>query len=441
MPRRMLTEALCEKVKPPAAGREEWFDQAGGGLALRVTAAGHRSWRLHYRFGGTPRTYTIGSYPAIKLAQARRLAGAALERLHNGVDLSAEKRAQREAGPPDRDTFAAVARDYLDQHARPNTGAGTYKETARVLERDVIPKWRIRAIAEITRGDVNKLVDAKVAGSPVQANKTLVHVRKVFNWAVAKGRLASSPAAGVEPPTKERARDRALTDDELRWLWAACDEIGWPFGPLVKLLALTAQRREEVAGMRWAELDLDGALWTIPRERAKNDRAHLVHLSAPAIAVLRTLPRDAPGEELVFTVTGKTVVSGFSRAKRRLDAAMLRARRRAFGLPEDETALRKALKLAAGQSLHAEVPGWTIHDLRRTAATGMARLNIPPHVVDKVLNHVSGTIRGVAAVYNRFEYLEERRKALEAWGGYVSDLIMPTRPNVVQLRAAKLADA
>lgn len=435
MPRRMLTEALCEKVKPPRTGRQEWFDVVCGGLALRVTRAGHRSWRLHYRFGRTPRTYTIGTYPTVKLEEARRLGGTALDGLRAGIDPSAAKRAKREAGPAHEDAFAALAQDYLDQYARPNTGTGTYNETARVLNRDVIPKWRARPIAEITRGDVNKLVDAIAArGAPVQANRTLAHIRKVFNWAVAKGRLAVSPAAGVPLPSKERARDRVLSDDELRWLWAACDEIDWPFGPLVKLLALTAQRRNEVAGMRRSEIDFESSVWTIPRERAKNNRVHMVHLSASAVAALESLPRE-DGEDLVFTVTGETVVSGFSRAKRRLDAAMIRARRRALGLPEDDEAYRKALRLARGKPLPIELPDWTIHDLRRTAATGMARLNVPPHVVDKILNHVSGTIRGVAAVYNRFEYLDERKGALEAWGRYFRELVTPAPANVADLGA------
>jgi integrase len=217
----------------------------------------------------------------------------------------------------------------------------------------------------------------------------------------------------MKPPTKERARDRALTDDELRWFWSACEAIGWPFGPLAKLLLLTAQRRDEVAGIEWSEINLDKQTWTMPRHKTKNDRTHEVHLSDVAVEVLRSVPRVGNGP--VFITNGRPV-SGFSYGKNRLDAVMLKVK-------EDEL----------GGTSEA-IPHWILHDLRRTAATGMARLNIPPHVVDKVLNHTSGTIRGVAAVYNRFEYLEERRAALEAWGGYVANPMSPVTANVVMLR-------
>jgi integrase len=236
-------------------------------------------------------------------------------------------------------------------------------------------------------------------------------------------------------PTKERPRDRVLTEDELRWLWSAAAEIDWPFGPLAKLLLLTAQRRDEVAGMQWPELDLVKRTWVIPRHKMKNARAHEVHLSEAAVGVLQSLPRV--GDELIFTTTGASAVSGFSRAKRRLDVEMVKARRRSLRLPEDDARYRKALGLPAGKSLPVEIPDWTLHDLRRTAVTGMARLNFPPHVVDKLLNHVSGTIRGVAAIYNRFEYLDERRAALEAWGRYISGLMIPQASNVIALGGSR----
>jgi integrase len=263
-----------------------------------------------------------------------------------------------------------------------------------------LPAWRRRPIASISRRDVLDLIEGIVSrGAEVQANRTLARLRALLNWAIEKDRVAASPIARMKLPTQEKTRDRVLSDDELRWLWQACEEAGWPFGPLVKLLILTAQRRNEVAGMTWAEVDFAKGLWTIPRHKAKNDRVHEVQLSEAAIAVLRSLPRI--GDGLVFTTTGETAVSGFSKSKRRLDAAMLRAKRLELGAHNGDA-----------------IPGWTLHDLRRTAATGMARLNFPPHVVDKVLNHVSGAIRGVAAVYIRFAYLDERRAALEAWGRY-----------------------
>jgi integrase len=187
--------------------------------------------------------------------------------------------------------------------------------------------------------------------------------------------------------------------------------------------------------MAWEELDFDKRVWTIPRHKTKNNYAHEVQLSEAAIEMLRSLPRVDSDGGLVFTVNGKRSVSGFSRAKRRVEGAMVKARRRWKGLPDKDSEYRKALHLPANKPLPVEIPDWRLHDLRRTATTGMARLSIPPHVVDKVLNHVSGTIRGVAAVYNRFAYLDERREALEAWGRYVGNLITPAPANVVELRA------
>jgi integrase len=411
MPTKKLTDLFAERVPLPTQGRIEYFDATFGGLSLRVTAQGNKSWSLFYRMGGKLRRLTLGQFPAIKPAQARREAGAALERVRLGIDPAEEKRDRRLAS--EADTFARALEEYL-AHASRHWAASTLKETKRVLEREPLRAWRDRPLSSISRADVVRLLDAIVAaGAEIGANRTLAYLRALFNWAVKRGRLLSSPVSGVDAPTKERTRDRVLSDDELRWLWRACEKIDWPFGPLVKLLLLTGQRRDEVATLRWSELDFDKRTWTLPREKAKNNRAHEIHVSDAAIEVLRSLPRTGA---LLFTSTGSTAVSGFSRAKRRLDVAMFAAKSDQPSAPCEP------------------IPPWVLHDLRRTTATGMARLNFPPHVVDKVLNHVSGTIRGVAAVYNRFEYLEERRAALEAWGRYVENITTPSTPKVVALR-------
>ena len=415
MAARKLTDLFVERVKPPPSGRKGYPDAGFPGLSLRVTSKGAKSWCLYFRMKGRLRCLTIGNYPAIKPAQARREAQGALERARDGVDPAEEKRARRDLRTPETDTFGAVAIDYLERYVRANNRQSTYKEAKRDLERDALRKWRNRPIASITRRDVIDLIDSIAErGAGVQANRTLTRLGALFRWAVDKDRLAASPADRVAAITQEHARDRVLTDGELRWLWAACGEVGWPFGPLVSLLVLTAQRRDEVAGMAWTEVDLDKRTWTIPRHKTKNDREHEVQLSEGAESILRSLPRRSA---LVFTTTLKTPVSGFSKSKLRLDAAMLAAKRAELGIRKDDG-----------------ISGWTLHDLRRTATTGMARLKIPPHVVDRILNHTGGTISGVAAVYNRFEYLEERRAALEAWGRYVDGLITPAPANVVALR-------
>jgi integrase len=200
-------------------------------------------------------------------------------------------------------------------------------------------------------------------------------------------------------------RDRVLDDDEIVRFWTACETLGPPFASLFRLLLLTAQRRDEVGGMRWSEIDFERCEWRIPRERAKNDKASVIHLSDFAIEILEGMPRIGDSD-FVFTTNERAPVSGFSRAKNRLDALM--------GNP----------------------PEWTLHDLRRTGASGMARLNVPPHVVDKILNHVSGAIRGVSAIYNRYSYVEERRAALDAWARFVESLVRPGASNVIGLRRA-----
>jgi integrase len=411
MPRKKLTDLFVARVVPPPKGRIEYFDMTFPALALRVTDSGHKSWSLFYRTGGRLRRWTIGPYPAFDPAAARKAASTALHRVADGGDPAEEKRTRRNAPKPMADDFASVAREYLERQVKRNTAASTYRETARIMEQDVIPVWGRRSIRSIERRDVTALVDDKVAsGAEVQANRILARLRTLFGWAVEKDRIASNPCDGLKPPTKEKARDRVLTEEEIRIFWGAADDLGWPFGPLFKLLLLTAQRRDEVATMEWSEVNLETGVWTIPRHKAKNDNGHDVQLSYEAVEILKSLPRIEGG--LIFTTNGRTAVSGFSRAKERLDAMMAKA---------------------AGR----DIEPWILHDLRRTATTGMAGLRVAPHVVDRILNHTSGTIRGVARVYNRFEYVDERRTALEAWGRAVDAIINGDKgSNIVPLREA-----
>jgi integrase len=231
-------------------------------------------------------------------------------------------------------------------------------------------------------------------------------LRTFFGWAIANDLTEGDPTAGVRKPAKEVARNRVLTDEEIIAFWSGTEQLGAPFGHLFRLLLLTAQRKSEVAGIRWSELDLAGRIWTIPGARAKNGKPHMVHLNALACEVLEEVPR-VTDQDLLFSGNGRTPASGFSKPKDRLDAAIMVA------------------------------AGWVLHDLRRTAITGMARLGIAPHVADRVLNHQAGTIRGVAAVYNQFAYVDERRAALEAWGRFVESLVRPVPSNVVPLTATR----
>jgi integrase len=392
-----------------------------------------------YRVKGKLVRETLGTVAVIpKIDEARARARESMRAAQSGVNPVEARRtkaanAAKEAQTKEAETFGAVAARYLKEYVEQNTRPATIKETRRIIERDVKPRWGTTPIREISRREVNALLD-EIAdrGALVQANRTLARLKTLFSWALDEDLIDGDPTARVRRRIKETPRDRALSDHEIRLFWAGCDRLGWPFGPVFKLLLLTAQRRDELGTMEWRELDLATRRWTIPREKAKNDRAHEVHLSEMAIEIIDDLPKlsrpvaDGVGSEpspYLFTTNGERPVSGFSKAKERLDKHMVQPLRAEF----EET----------GQDPgKAQIEGWILHDLRRTAATGMARLNITPHVVDRILNHVSGTIRGVAAIYNRHAYLEERKAALEAWGRYVESLVRPAPANGVPLVTA-----
>ena len=208
----------------------------------------------------------------------------------------------------------------------------------------------------------------------------------------------------TKPPGEEKSRNRVLSDDELKVIWTAADEMKWPFGSIVQLLILTGARREEVTGMRWSELDLDKKLWALPRTRVKHDAEHTVPLSEAAMAVIEDLPRIKK-VDFVFSTTGKGPVSGFSKAKDRLDEV-------------------------------AAVSDWQLHDIRRTVASGMARLDITLPVIEKCLNHRSGSFAGIVGVYQRYSFSEKKRNALDAWARFVTALVSDKpAENVVALRA------
>jgi integrase len=413
VPIKRLTDQFVERLKPPAQGRIEYFDATFQALALRHSQHNHKSFSVFYRMPGTSRLrrFTLGDYPRLKPARARQLATEVLDQVRAGIDPGLLRRqAKADAPPADVDSLDALVRDYLRQHIAPNCSAGTYRNAKRMLEVDILKPWRGRKLDSISKRNAIALIDRIAENRPVHANRVLARLRAMFNWAVGKDRIAISPIISIKAPTKEKSRDRWLDEKELVWFWHACERIGYPFGPLFQTLLLTGQRLAETASMEWAEVDLDAKLWVIPREKAKSDRAHEVQLSEPVITLLRSLPRLGP-----YVFTGKTGrgVTGFTYGKDKLDAAM------------------------AAISDAARIQPFILHDLRRSAASHMARLGIAPHVVDRVLNHSSGTIRGVTAVYNRFEYQNERRSALVAWAQYVGELIAPAPDNIVSLSTVR----
>lgn len=422
---RPLTARGIEALDSDPVARREIPDGGAPGLYLVIQPSGAKSWAYRYRLHGKPRKVVLGAYPEMSLASARRRAESSADAVALGDDPAAEKQAEKarqkaEAQGPDRDLVKAIVAEFLERHDSKNR---SHAETVRLFDRDVLPQWGERRLDEIERRDVIRLLDGIVdRGSPVMANRVLAAVRKLFNWALSRDLIAASPCAGVKPPAPERSRERVLSDDELRWFWRGTAQLGWPFGPLFRFLLLTAQRREEAGSLR--RVEITGTLWRIPATRAKNGREHVVPLSVPALLTLATCPRIETGAGFVFTTTGKTAATGYSKAKARLDALMLEiARAEAEERGDDPAAV--------------VIDPWRLHDLRRTAASGMARCGVNLPVIERVLNHVSGSFGGVAGVYNRHSYADEMRRALDVWGAFVLDTIDPERSvNVVRLDRA-----
>ncbi len=386
-----LTDVLVRRVRPPRTGQVEHWDALVRGFGLRVSGHGRKSWVLLTRLRGRLLRYTIGSYPEIALTDARALARSALLLIAEGKDPRDERKRADEQRP---ETFAAVAAAFLADDRRP--GPGWARERARVVKRELVPAWGPRPIASITRRDVIDLVRGIVErGAPVQANRTLAVIGRLFSWAVNQDLAPGSPCVALEKPGgQERKRERVLSESEVRALWRAWEARGGIFGVYGRVLLLTAQRRGEVAAMRWADLDLDGALWTIPR--AKGGHAHEVPLAPVVVALLRAIPQQH-GCEYVFSTRRARPVSGFGKVK-------------------------------AATAEAANVSGWRLHDLRRTAATEMAKGGTPKETIRRVLGHAESD---VTETYVRHSWLPEKRAALEKWADDVEAL----------LRAARSSDA
>lgn len=426
-----LTITALKNLKPTAA-RREVPDGHTRGLFFVLQPTGAASWAYRYRFAGKPKKLTIGPYPAIDLKAARELASDAVKAIARGDDPAANKQAAkivaREAEGQERDLVEKVVETFIERYAKANTRS--WRETDRMLKKEIVGPWKGRRLSNIDRADVHALLDKIVdRGAPIAANRILAALRRMCSWAVERGIIKFSPCEGVKAPSAPRSRDRVLSEDEIRLAWRAFEKVGWPFGPLAKLLLLTGQRLREIAEARWQDIDIAAKTLTIPKERSKNRITHEIPLSDAALKIIECLPRVDGGKAasgFVFTTTGRTPVSGFSRAKEKIDAALY-------------DAMSTLAKERGDDPKKVKSPeNWTLHDLRRTAASGCAGLGIAPHVVEAVLNHRSGTIKGVAAVYNRYSYGTEKRAALEAWGRYVETLVSgKPAGNVFELSTAR----
>jgi integrase len=405
MPRVSLTAASIEKLKPPRSGQLEYYDRRLPAFGLRLTFRGTKSWFLMTRLDGRLVRVTLGRYPVLSLAEAREEARKAMLLSASGKDPRLARAALKEKQSEERrNSFGVCAAEFLKKYAGRRLRVSTQREYRRILTGRDTRHWRDRPISKISKRDALDVIEAiDQRGSPGASKRSLVYLRCFFRWCAERELIEVVPTDRIRSPHPEVKRDRVLSQDEVHYLLRALESETTLLGPVIQLLLLTGQRRAEVAGMRWSELrglDSTDAIWEIPGHRTKNKQTHLVPLSQAACAVILDQPRAG---DLVFSTTGGTPVSGFGKAKARLDMRI------------------NELRLADGLS---EIPAWTLHDLRRTMVTMMnERLGIAPHIVEAVVNHVSGLAKaGVAGVYNRALYLDDRRKALIAWNALIPQM-------------------
>jgi integrase len=430
-----LTKTLVENT-PPSAKDAVFWDATLKGFGLKVTPKGVRTYILQYRPRGLPtvdtklRRFTIGHHGSPWTTETARAAAIdLLAKVRLGEDPAANLTAQRvrerrEAAEADaaavaevtrqqeeaRLAFEVVAEEFLEKHASRNR---TAKETRRILQNDAVPAWKGWPITAITKRDVIELIDDVEERSIGAARLLFAHLRKLFNWCVERGYLDLSPCISINGPALFKARTRWLSDDEIRLVWLACDELGPPYGPLFQLLLLTAQRRSEVSGLEASELNLDRAEWIIPADRTKNGREHAVDLSPLAVEILKPRVPAGSNQRFLFTTTGTTPVSGHSAARKALDAIIAAKR--------VEEAQAKGLAAPSRPMI-----AWRLHDLRRTAATHMSRLGARREVVEAVLNHTSGVRGGLVAVYQHYDHRDERKAALLAWADHIRPVVKVT---------------
>jgi integrase len=455
------TAAAVEKYRP-GPKRRIIRDAGAKSLFLVIEPSGHKSWRMRFRTpSGRIAKLTLGPYdhapessgePVIgqplTLAAARQLATSVHRQRALGRDVVADNKAAKhrhrvETQALAANTFGVAVRSFVEEYARPNLRL--WRRTARYLGLDyplkgdaaptetrggLAERWADRPVTDIDESDIFEVIDeTKRLGVPgivarkkglseVRARSFFVALSSMFGWLKKNRRVKINPCAGVTRPSGGGERERALSNDEMRWFWEACETVGAPsdkprpFAPVLRLLLLTGQRPNEIAGMTRDELR-DNSEWHLPGNRTKNGKPHIVPLAPLVSELIASMP---VADNLVFTTNGRTSVAGWSRLKHQLDASMLASAKKECGP-------------------NAKIPPWQLRDLRRTAVTGMGELGIAPHVIELCVNHISGHRAGVAGIYNRSELLPERKTALERWAVHVAGIVSKQPSNVVRLPA------
>ncbi|WP_149541472.1 tyrosine-type recombinase/integrase [Siccirubricoccus phaeus] len=422
-----LTDRSVAALRCPEGKAEiRVADDALPGFMARLKAGGVPLFMFQYRYGGGIRRVTLGRFGEMTTAKARGEAEKLRGLVRAGGDPWGERKrlaaatvtAEREArinAEADSFTVKALIDLYAEKHVaslRPAT------------RRDVLSRLRLhlgpitaRPATAIGRREAADVLDKAAEAGETTARRVRDYARAMWSWALRRGSLpegTANPWEAAPAPGRDVARERTLAAGEIGAVWRAAEDLEPPYGSLVRFLMLTLARREEVTAMAWGEVAPDLSVWIQPGTRTKNGKAHVVHLGEPARGILREmlgaeadkpLPPLPKADRLVFGVPGNKAISSHSWIKRKLDLAIARARLKAAA--------------EAGDPPPEPVPGWVLHDFRRSGVTWLASAGFPPHVADRLLNHVQGTIKGVAAIYQRGEFLEERKAALEAWGTHV----------------------
>jgi integrase len=413
-----FSDKLVAALNCPAGRKDAlFFDGELRGFGLRVTSAGTRTFIFQYRAPTGVRRMPIGTFGTeLTTAQARAKAERLRGEIRDGRDPVAERTATREAAIAANAAAKAAAaevaftvRELLkvwdEKHL--STMRESYRQDAKSRLNLHLVGMLDRPASSITRAEVVRQLDRiAAAAGPTTARRVMGYARSAWGWTRKRGAIAGNPFEDLPSLGREVSRDRVLDAAEIGAIWNAAGELGGVHGGFARFLLLTLCRREEAARMTWGELSADGSRWTLPAERAKNRSAHVVQLAPAARAVIDAVPK-IKGNDLVFAVSEKKGLSAFSFIAKRL------------GQPDGDNA-------------------WRLHDFRRTGVTVLAGMGFPPHICDKLLNHVGGTINGVAAVYQRQEFLAERKAALEAWAAYVIACAegRHAATNVVPIRAA-----
>jgi integrase len=399
MPTLFLTDPFIRSLRPLSNKEAEYRDRNVCGLTLRVTPGGSKSWSVHYRVNGRQRRMTLGKYGVVSLADARQRGREILSKATMGEDPALAKQQALHA-----ETFADLAKEYMERHAkfkrscredhRMLYGSPHKKRTGKRPHVPIVRRWATMKVREITRRHVRDLLDDIAVRAPIQANRVLAVIRKMFNFAIERDWLDVNPCVMIKRVVKEQARDRVLSEDEIRSVWSALDHEVPMMAGLIRLRLLTAQRGGELLGAKWEEFDLTGGWWTIPASRSKNKLSHRVPLSPPALQILQQLHKSKGKSEWVFPSPVKK-------------------------LPHVHHAQKAFERLVERSGVQ-----FRGHDLRRTAASLMVGGGVPRLVVSKILNHVE---TGITAVYDRHSYDTEKRAALDFWGDRLEAIIQDGR--------------